>query len=104
MPMPRLCGGTRLIGRPVEQDLAVRRRLEARQHHQRGRLARARRPEQRQELALGDVEVEVLDDQRFAVIALLDVDEPDHRSPPSVAAAMLPRPSPGFLFWLLGGS
>jgi hypothetical protein len=47
--------------------------LETGQHHQAGGLARARRAEHGQKLALGDVEVEVLHDQRFAVIALLDV-------------------------------
>ena len=63
----------------VEHDLAMGRGLEAGQHHQAGGLARARRPEQGQELAARDLEVQVLDDQRGAIIALLDVLEPDVR-------------------------
>ena len=42
----------------VDQDLALVRLLEAGDHPQRRRLAAARRPEHREELALGDVEVD----------------------------------------------
>ena len=73
MPMPRLCGGMLLIGRPAEADLAVGRGLEAGEHHQAGGLARAGRPEHGEELALADVEVEVFDHQGLAVVALLHV-------------------------------
>ena len=68
----------RVVDRPtVEHDLAVRDALEAGEHHQAGGLARAGRPEQGQELAARDVQVEVAHDQRLAVIGLLDVDETD---------------------------
>ena len=63
----------------LEEDLAVGGGLKARQHHERGGLAGAGRPQHGQELALGDVQVEVLDHQRFAVIALLHIDEAHHR-------------------------
>ena len=79
MPMPRLCGGTLLIGRPSSVISPCGRRLEAGEHHQAGGLARAGRPEQRQELAAADVEVEILHDQRLAVVALLHVVEGDER-------------------------
>jgi hypothetical protein len=45
----------------VEQDLAAGRLLEAGDHPQGGGLAAAGRPQQREELALGDPEVDVLD-------------------------------------------
>ena len=45
----------------VEEDLALGRLLEARDHPQRRRLAAPRRPEQREELAALDREVEVVD-------------------------------------------
>ena len=61
----------------LEQDLAGGRRLEAGEHHQRRRLARARGPEQRQELAALDVEMEIVDDARDAVVGLADADEAD---------------------------
>ncbi len=55
------------VGRPgadvdaVEQDLAVGRRLEARDHPQRGRLPAAARPEQREELAGLDLQRDAVD-------------------------------------------
>ena len=61
----------------VQDDPAMGRGLEAREQHQAGGLARARRPEQGQELATGDVEVQVLDDQALAVVGLLHVLETD---------------------------
>jgi hypothetical protein len=63
----------------VEQDLAGGRRLEAGQHHQRRRLARARRAQQGQELAAPDVQVELAHDQLNAVVRLLDADEAHQR-------------------------
>jgi hypothetical protein len=67
-----------VVDRPaVEQNLAMGGGFEPRQHHQAGRLARARRAQHGQKLALTDVEVQVLDDQRLAVIALLDPVEND---------------------------
>ena len=64
-------------GPAVEQDPAMGRNLEAGQHQKGGGLARARGPQHRQELASRDVHVQAFDDQRLAVVALLDVDEFD---------------------------
>ena len=50
-----------LDGLALEQDVALVGLLEARDHAQRRRLATSRRPEDREELALRDVEVEMLD-------------------------------------------
>ena len=61
----------------VERDGAVRRRLEAGEHHQRRRLAGARRAEQRQELAAGDVEVEAAHHVALAVIGFAHAFEGD---------------------------
>lgn len=47
--------------------------FEAREHHQTCRLSRAGRPEHRQKLAFLDVEIEILDDEGFAVVGLLYV-------------------------------
>ena len=81
--------GRHLVDRLAgEEDLAMGRGLEASQHHQAGGLARARRPEHGQELAARDVEVEVLHDQRLAVVGLLDVHETDER----VAGAQFRHP------------
>ena len=44
-------------------------------------------PEQRQELAALDVEIEVVDDARDAVVGLADADEADDRT----SAALMPR-------------
>jgi hypothetical protein len=63
----------------VEQDVAGGRRLEAGQHHQRGGLARARRPEQAQELAPVDVQVELAHHQVLAVVGFLDALEAHQR-------------------------
>jgi len=54
-----------------KEDLAVGGRLESSQHHQTGRLARARRPQHGQEFSAIDVQIEVLDDQLFAVVTFL---------------------------------
>ena len=55
----------------VEHDVAGGRRLEAGEHHQRRRLARARRTEQGEELAALDVQVELAHDEVHAVVGLL---------------------------------
>ena len=57
----RLCGGTRETSRALEPDGALGRGLETRDHPQRGRLAAARRAQQREELARGDGEVGFVD-------------------------------------------
>ncbi|MNR19172.1 hypothetical protein D3C85_1359460 [compost metagenome] len=58
-------------------DLACGRRFEPCEHHQAGGLARTGRAEQGEELTLADIQVEVFDDQRFAVVALLHTTEAD---------------------------
>ncbi len=77
-----------------EADLAAGRKLEAGQHHQAGRLAGAGRAEQRQELALIDVQVQVLDHQGLAVVGLAHTAKADdhvvglhHFLPPFLARA-----------------
>src|SRR5690606_31114543 len=62
-------------GATIEQNLAGGRSFEPGQHHQAGGLAGPGRAEQGQELALADIQVEILDDQRLAVIALLHTAE-----------------------------
>ena len=52
----------------VEQDPAGGRQLEAGDHAQGRRLARARRPEHREELAVADVEVDAVDRDDVAVV------------------------------------
>ncbi|MGY3235295.1 hypothetical protein ACVMAJ_002185 [Bradyrhizobium sp. USDA 4448] len=65
--------GRHVLDRPVREiDLAPGGDLEARQHHQRGRLARARRAEQGDELALPDVEIEVLHHEVLAIVGFLN--------------------------------
>ena len=62
--------GRALVGRrqrhvlAADDDLAPGRRLEARDHAQQRGLAAARRPEQREELVLGDVEGDIVDGRR----------------------------------------
>ena len=46
----------------IQLDLPMGRGFEPRQHHQRRRLARARRPQHGQELSLADGQVQVLHD------------------------------------------
>jgi hypothetical protein len=75
----------------VELDAAVGRHLESREHHQRGGLAGAGWPEERQELAAPDGEVQVLHHQRLAVVRFLNVDEIDERV---AARAHKPRLAP----------
>ncbi len=64
-------------GAATEEDFTGRRGLETGQHHQAGGLAGAGRTEQGQELALANVQVEVFDDQCFAVVALLHTTKAD---------------------------
>ena len=63
----------------VELNVARGRRLEPGKHHQRRRLARPRGPQQRQELALRDVEVQILHDQLQAVVSLPHIAEAHER-------------------------
>src|SRR5690606_28227821 len=65
---------------PVHPDRAGRRRLEPGEHHERRRLARARRAEQREELAAPDLEIEMADGIGPPVVALLDAFESDVRA------------------------
>ena len=60
----------------LQQDRSAGRRLEAGDHPQDGRLAASRWPEQREELALVDLQVDVVDGHHFAE-ALAQPDELD---------------------------
>ncbi len=62
----------------TDRDRPVRGALEAGEHAQRGRLAAAGRPDQDEELAVPDVEREVVDRDDLAE-QLVDVIEPDRR-------------------------
>jgi hypothetical protein len=64
----------------LQHDPALVRPLEARDHAQGRRLAAPARPEQREELALGDLERDVVD-RRVRAEALADADEADRRAP-----------------------
>ncbi len=79
MPMSRWYGGLCDSGLPSSRISPAVGDLEPGEHHQRRRLARARRAEQRQELAARDVEIEIVDDARDAVVGLADADEADNR-------------------------
>ncbi len=77
MPMPRLCGGTLSMRWPLRwispwvadsKPASIIRQVV---------LPDPDGPEHRQEFAAGDVEVEILDDERLAVIALLHAIEVD---------------------------
>ena len=59
MPMPRSLGSAQVTFAPADLDAGRRDVEQARRCLQQGRLAAARRPEQHQELAGLDVEVEV---------------------------------------------
>ena len=80
---------------PVEEDIAVGRGLEPREHHEAGGLPRTGGAQHGEELAPVDFEVEVLDDEGLAVVALLDVREPDEgflRGRGAHAAPAVPGP------------
>ena len=62
MPMLRWLGFSRVTSLPAIDDRAGGRLLEAGDHAQHGGLAAARRPEEGDELAGADIEVEVLHD------------------------------------------
>ncbi|MGY4292592.1 hypothetical protein ACVWXN_000687 [Bradyrhizobium sp. i1.4.4] len=69
-----------VLDRPFgEVDFAMGWNLEAGQHHQRGRLARARRTEQGDELALPDFEIEVLHHEVLAIVGLLNAGKAHQR-------------------------
>src|SRR5438094_10347345 len=59
----------------IENDFAGSHSLEPGQHHEAGRFARARGAEQRQKFAAADLEVEILENKRLAVIGFFDPDE-----------------------------
>ena len=63
----RAYGGRRVMSSPPSVIAAGVRLLEAGDHAQRRRLARARRAEQREELAVRDVQVDVVDRDDVAV-------------------------------------
>jgi hypothetical protein len=77
-------------GPAVQHDAARGRRLEARQHAQQRALAAARRAQQREDLALGDVQADVVDGL-VAVEVLDDVLDLQERRPRG--AAVLTAPS-----------
>jgi hypothetical protein len=57
----------------AEHDLAAGRHLEPRDHAKRGRFAAPRRPEQNDELALFDIEVEPLHGPRSIGVRFLEI-------------------------------
>ena len=63
----RSCGGRPLTSRPAELDAPAVGALEAGDQPQAGRLARAGRAEHREELVLGDLEVDAVDGHDLAV-------------------------------------
>ncbi|MCY1531503.1 hypothetical protein D9M68_667310 [compost metagenome] len=63
----------------VDQDLSAGHVLEAGEHHQAGGLSGTGRAEQGDELALGHIQIEVLDHQRLVVVGLLHVGESQER-------------------------
>ena len=95
----RRCGGTARDVLAVEQDAALVRRLEAGEQAQQRGLAAAGRAEQREELALEDVERQAVD-RGDAAEALADGLEPHQRPrgrigpgrerPPRAAATCVP--------------
>ena len=62
---------------PAKTDLSVRRSLEARQHHQAGRLAGTGRPQHRQKFTPSDRQIQVFDDKCLSIIAFLHMLEGD---------------------------
>ena len=66
-----------LIGASAEADLAARHLLEPGDHAQRRRLAAAGRADEDHELAILDLDVEVVDGERPVGVALADVIEDD---------------------------
>ncbi len=68
--------GRQIVNRPAaDPDRARRRRLESGEHHQAGRLAGAGRPEQSQELASFDLQVQAPHHEVAAVVALVYANE-----------------------------
>ncbi len=61
--------------RAIEENLAAGGHFETRQHHQRCGLARARRPQHGQKLAILNIKIESGNDFMNAVKALADVDK-----------------------------
>ena len=71
--MSRSLGGDVVDHALADLDRAARDVLEPGDHAQRRRLAAARGPDQHDELAVFDVEVEVVDDLDAALVDLVDV-------------------------------
>ena len=92
--MSRSFGSTSFTTRSPMRDRAVGRVLEPGDHPQRGRLAAARRPEQHEELLVGDVEGQVVDGDDVAE-PLRDVLErdPSHGGSPSAVSVSSRRRS-----------
>ena len=68
--------GCDVVDDPVaDHHLARRDRLEAGDHAQRGRLPASRRADEHEELALGDLQAEVMDGVEAIVVDLVDVFE-----------------------------
>ncbi len=72
----RRSGGDATYIDAVDEDPPGRRSLEAADHPQRGRLAAARRPEEREELTREDVEIDAVD-RDLITEALLEPDQAD---------------------------
>ena len=81
-----------------ELDLARSRGFKPRQHHQAGGFARPGRPEQGQELAFANVQVEVFHNQVFAIVAFLHATKADQNVIRPSACTDLTH-SHTFLFW-----
>jgi len=64
-------------GLSLQRDDAVGWHLKAGEHHERGRLAGARRPQERQKFTPEDVQVEISDDKALAVVRFLYVGKVD---------------------------
>ena len=86
----RLYGGTRETSSPSSRIAPSVGRLEAGDHPQRGRLAAARRAEQREELARGDGEVGVVDGDEVGE-ALGDMVDLDDRAALGAGGPVLSR-------------
>jgi len=86
MAMSRSFGGTLLTTRSPNADLAAGDILQSRDHAQQGRLSAPGRPDQDDELAVVDRDVDPVDDPRRAE-GLLDIANCDrrHRIPPRSA-------------------
>ena len=76
MAMSRSLGGTWFTTRPTDRDLALGDLLEPGDHPQQGGLAAARRTDQHHELAVGDVDLDAVQDVHATeiLVDLADLD------------------------------